>query len=157
MSNKNPESRCRRPASHNNDRQRRQKTAFTFGEPVPVLDRRDILDYVECINNGKWYEPPVSFSGLAKACAPPHHSSPIYVKRNILASTYIPHPLLSRQDFSRFALDYLVFGNAFLEQRHSVTGQLIKLLASPAKYTRRGVEDSISGLWKTSLTAPVRA
>ncbi|MCQ8748516.1 Presumed portal vertex protein, partial [Escherichia coli] len=31
--------------------------AFTFGEPVPVLDRRDILDYVECISNGRWYEP----------------------------------------------------------------------------------------------------
>lgn len=41
--------------------------AFTFGEPSPVLDRRDILDYVECINNGKWYEPPVNFSGLAKS------------------------------------------------------------------------------------------
>ncbi len=38
--------------------------AFTFGEPVPVLDRRDILDYVECISNGRWYEPPVSFTGL---------------------------------------------------------------------------------------------
>ena len=97
--------------------------AFTFGEPVPVLDKRDILDYVECISNGKWYEPPVSFSGLAKSLrSAVHHSSPIYVKRNVLASTYIPHPLLSRQDFSRFALDYLVFGNAFLEQRHSVTG-----------------------------------
>lgn len=44
--------------------------AFTFGEPSAVLDRRDILDYVECINNGKWYEPPVNFSGLAKVCAP---------------------------------------------------------------------------------------
>jgi capsid portal protein len=40
-------------------------------------------------------------------------------------------------------LDYLLFGNAFLEQRHSLTSQLIKLLASPAKYTRRGVDDSI--------------
>ena len=71
--------------------------AFTFGEPVPVLDRRDILDYVECISNGKWYEPPVSFSGLAKSLrSAVHHSSPIYVKRNVLASTYIPHPLLSR-------------------------------------------------------------
>ena len=27
--------------------------AFTFGEPVPVLDKRDILDYVECIDNGQ--------------------------------------------------------------------------------------------------------
>ncbi len=41
--------------------------AFTFGEPSAVLDRRDILDYVECINNGKWYEPLVNFSGLAKS------------------------------------------------------------------------------------------
>lgn len=67
--------------------------AFTFGEPSAVLDRRDILDYVECINNGKWYEPPVNLSGLAKSLrAAVHHSSPIYVKRNILTSTYIPHP-----------------------------------------------------------------
>ncbi|EPR1415762.1 phage portal protein [Citrobacter koseri] len=118
--------------------------AFTFGEPTPVLDRRDILDYVECIDNGQWYEPPVSFSGLAKSMrAAVHHSSPIYVKRNILVSTYIPHPLLSRQDFSRFALDYLVFGNAFLEERRSVTGKPVKFETSPAKYTRRGVDDDI--------------
>lgn len=116
--------------------------AFTFGEPSAVLDRRDILDYVECINNGKWYEPPVNFSGLAKSLrAAVHHSSPIYVKRNILTSTYIPHPLLSRQDFSRFVLDFLVFGNAFLEARKSVTDKIIRLDTSPAKYTRRGVEE----------------
>ncbi len=116
--------------------------AFTFGEPTPVLDRRDILDYVECIDNGQWYEPPVSFSGLAKSMrAAVHHSSPIYVKRNILVSTYIPHPLLSRQDFSRFVLDFLVFGNAFIEKRVSLSGKPIRLETSPAKYTRRGVED----------------
>ncbi len=118
--------------------------AFTFGEPSAVLDRRDILDYVECINNGKWYEPPVNFSGLAKSLrAAVHHSSPIYVKRNILASTYIPHPLLSRQDFSRLVLDYLVFGNAFLEKRLSISGKIIRLETSPAKYTRRGIEDDV--------------
>ena len=116
--------------------------AFTFGEPTAVLDRRDILDYVECVDNGRWYEPPVSFSGLAKSLrAAVHHSSPIYVKRNILASTYIPHPLLSQQDFSRFVLDFLVFGNAFIEKRVSLSGKPIKLETSPAKYTRRGVED----------------
>ncbi|SUW65439.1 phage portal protein, PBSX family [Buttiauxella agrestis] len=113
--------------------------AFTFGEPSPVLDRRDILDYTECVGNGKWFEPPVSFTGLAKTLrAAVHHSSPIYVKRNILASTFIPHPLLSQQDFSRFALDFLVFGNAFLEKRMSVTGKLLRLETSPAKYTRKG-------------------
>lgn len=128
--------------------------AFTFGEPSAVLDRRDILDYVECVNNGKWFEPPVSFNGLAKSLrAAVHHSSPIYVKRNILASTFVPHPLLSQQDFSRFALDFLVFGNAFLEQRKSVTGRPLKLETSPAKYTRRGIEEDVYW-WVPSFDQP---
>ncbi len=118
--------------------------AFTFGEPSAVLDRRDILDYAECIGNGKWIEPPVSFAGLAKSLrAAVHHSSPIYVKRNILASTFIPHPLLSQQEFSRFVLDFLVFGNAFLEKRYNRVGKVMRLECSPAKYTRRGVEDDV--------------
>ncbi|MDA5488507.1 phage portal protein [Yersinia kristensenii] len=117
---------------------------FSFGEPSAVLDRRDILDYAECIGNGKWIEPPISFTGLAKSLrAAVHHSSPIYVKRNILTSTFIPHPLLSAQQFSRFALDFLVFGNAFLEKRFNRLGKLMRLECSPAKYTRRGVEDDV--------------
>jgi len=117
---------------------------FRFDEPATVMDRRDILNYLECLSNGKWYEPPVTFSGLAKSFrAAVHHSSPMYVKRNILASTFIPHPLLSQQQFSRYALDYIVFGNAFIEKRLSMTGQLLKLEASPAKYTRRGVEEDV--------------
>ncbi|HBV8119704.1 TPA: phage portal protein, partial [Klebsiella oxytoca] len=75
------------------------------------------------------------------------------VKRNILASTFIPHPLLSQQDFSRFALDFLVFGNAFLELRKSVTGRPLKLEASPAKYTRRGIEDDVYW-WVPSFDQP---
>lgn len=117
---------------------------FRFDEPATVMDRRDILNYLECLSNGKWYEPPVTFSGLAKSFrAAVHHSSPMYVKRNILASTFIPHPMLSQQQFSRYALDYIVFGNAFIEKRLSVTGQLLKLETSPAKYTRRGVEEDV--------------
>lgn len=126
--------------------------AFTFGEPTAVLDRRDILDYVECVDNGQWYEPPVSFSGLAKSLrAAVHHSSPIYVKRNILVSTYIPHPLLSQQDFSRFVLDFLVFGNAFIEKRVSLSGKPLKLETSPAKYTRRGVEEGAYWYMQSNL------
>jgi len=66
-----------------------------------VRDKRDILDYAECIGNGRLYEPPVSFHGLAKSLrSAVHHSSPIYVKRNILASTFIPHPIMSQQEFN---------------------------------------------------------
>jgi PBSX family phage portal protein len=117
---------------------------FTFGEPSPVMDKRDILDYVECIGNSRWYEPPISFDGLARSLrAAVHHSSPIYVKRNILASTFIPHLLLSQQEFSKFALDYLVFGNAFLELRRNALGEPLRLETSPAKFTRRGTEESV--------------
>ena len=38
--------------------------AFSFGDPIPVLDRRELLDYVECVQMDRWYEPPVSFDGL---------------------------------------------------------------------------------------------
>lgn len=77
--------------------------AFSFGDPIPVLDRRELLDYVECVQMDRWYEPPVSFDGLARTYrAAVHHSSPIAVKRDILSSTYIPHRLLSQQAFARF-------------------------------------------------------
>ncbi|HCT7142124.1 TPA: phage portal protein [Klebsiella pneumoniae] len=118
--------------------------AFSFGEPTAVLDKRDIMDYAECVGNGRWYEPPVSFHGLAKSMrAAVHHSSPLYVKRNILASTFIPHPMLSQLEFSRLVLDYLVFGNGFLELRRNDLGDPWRLEVSPAKYTRRGVEEDI--------------
>lgn len=114
---------------------------FSFGDPTPVLDRREILDYLECTGNGRWYEPPISFDGLARSVrAAVHHSSPMYVKRNILASTFIGHPLLSQQEFSRFVLDFLVFGNSYLEQIDNQLKEPLHFKASPSKYTRRGVE-----------------
>ncbi|MBC0462035.1 hypothetical protein FSG13_000515 [Escherichia coli] len=30
--------------------------AFSFGDPVPVLDRRELLDYVECVQMDRWYD-----------------------------------------------------------------------------------------------------
>ncbi|WP_263264877.1 phage portal protein [Pseudomonas sp. RIT-PI-S] len=113
--------------------------AFTFGEPVPVLDGREVLDCCECWFNGRWYEPPVALEGLARATgASVFLRSGLNFKRNALARTFIPHRLLSRAGFEQFALDWLWSGNAYLEKRLSRLGGLISLQPTLAKYMRRG-------------------
>ncbi|WP_338805391.1 hypothetical protein WDV76_09105 [Xenorhabdus griffiniae] len=89
-----------------------------------MLDRREIYDYLECVLVDSWYEPPISFHGLAVSFrSAPHHSSAVYVKRNILYNTFMPHRLLNRQTFDSWALDFLLFGNAYLELRKNRLGQ----------------------------------
>ena len=108
---------------------------------MPVMDRAEILDYVQSWAAGKWFEPPVSWSGLAKSFrAGVHHSSAIYFKRNVLASTFIPHRLLSRDEFGKLALDYMVFGNSYVEEQHNRLGGLLSLRRAPAKYVRRSTD-----------------
>lgn len=115
--------------------------AFGFGDPEAVLDRREILDFLECPDNGKWYEPPISMDGLAKSSrAAVHHASAMIVKRNILLSCFEPTKLLSRSDFSMFAHEFIIFGNAYLERRDSMLREPMRLQAVKAKYTRRGLD-----------------
>lgn len=81
---------------------------------------------------------------LAKSFrATPHHSSAIYVKRNILilVSTFKPYRSLSREAFARYVLDYLVFGNNYLEAPKNRLGKVQPLQPAPAKYMRRGCDD----------------
>ncbi len=60
-------------------------------------------------------------------------------------SCYEPHPLLSRQDANAFILDFLVFGNGYLELRKNLLGQPLMLKHTHAKYTRRG--EDLSQYW----------
>lgn len=115
---------------------------FTFGDPVPMLDQRDIFEYLECpVIRDTWYDPPLSFEGLAQSLRSGiHHSSPVFVKTNLIVSTLRANRLLSKFDAQGFILDYLVFGNGFLELRRNGLGEPWKLKRSLAKYTRVGVE-----------------
>lgn len=129
-----------RPAVMASDKQSKAE-AFTFGEPVPVLDKRELLDYLQCLKGQKWYEPPVSLDGLARSFrSTPHLSSPMYFKANVVASSYIPHPLLSRDNFRRIVLDNMYSGNCYLEKQENRLGGPLKLVHSLAKYTRRGID-----------------
>lgn len=118
--------------------------AFSFGDAVPVLDRADILNYLEChIAYEKWYQPPISFDGLAKSLrSSTHHESAIITKTNILLSTCdVDARYLSRRDLASFIKDYLVFGNAYFEVVRNRLGQMQKVESPLAKYVRKGVED----------------
>lgn len=115
-----------------------QAQAFTFGAPEPMLNSREVWDYVECWANGKWFDPPIPLDALGRLLrANAQHSSAIYFKRNMLASTFQPSPRLSRADFSGFALDFIVFGNSYFERVDAISGKVLNLKHALAKYTRR--------------------
>lgn len=115
--------------------------AFSFGDPEPVLDK-GIGSYFECVGiGGLWWSPFISPDGLARMVdSAAHHASPIYFKRNVLASTLRPHPLMSRSLFLSLAQDYLVFGNSYLVKTVNRFGKVIKLDVPRAKYIRKGIE-----------------
>jgi len=118
--------------------------AFTFGDPESVLDRRDLIMYLECWHNGRWYEPPVKPRDLARAYrVTPHHTSAIQYKRNQLVRHFEPTRWLDRRNFAAHVLDFLVMGTAYFERRDNLAGRPMELLNSLAVYTRRGVEDGV--------------
>lgn len=124
-----------------NDNRSAKVEAFTFGDPEPVLSRSTMLDMLECYHNHRWYEPPISLDGLARAYrASPHHSSAIILKRNMLAASLEPTPWLSRKTFAGLVQDYLVMGNAYVQEVRNRLGGVMRLDHALAKFTRRGVE-----------------
>jgi len=58
----------------------------------------------------------------------------------MLTSTFVPNKILTRDAFKRVALDFLTFGNAYLEKRSSRSGQVLPLIPALAKFVRRGRE-----------------
>lgn len=116
-------------------------TFFTFGDPVPVLSHRQLYDYLEVMDNGRYYEPPLSLDGLAQLYrAAVHHASAVQVKRNILRSLFIPHPLLNSLEFSALVSDVLIFGNGYLEAPRTRLGSRLPMGRMMARYTRVGKE-----------------
>ena len=113
-------------------------SAFTFDGPYEV-SRMDLLDNMSCADNGRYFDTPMDWNAIARASRRASwHQSALYFKRNALNGCFVPHPLLSRQAFSAFALDWFVFGNAYLEVRRNRLGEPLLLRPALAKYTRRG-------------------
>lgn len=112
---------------------------FTFGDPEPALNQT-LFDYLGVTRLAEYYEPPISWTGLAKTLrASAHHGSAIALKRNLLARLLRPTPLISRQAFSGLVFDWLTFGNAFFERVDTRGGGLHHMAHAMAMYTRSGI------------------
>ncbi|WP_225206224.1 phage portal protein [Novosphingobium huizhouense] len=115
--------------------------AFAFGDAEGVLDRREIFDLFEVANNGRWYEPPISPAGLGRCYRmAPHHQSALLLKRNLLAASFVPSRWLSAADFATWALDWLIFGNAYLENVPNMAGRPARLSPARAAFMRVGLK-----------------
>lgn len=135
----NPPRRSRKPAQQHRNKGKQKFEFFSFGDPIPMLDKQEILNYTESRWNGKYYETPVNLFGLAKSQhANPFHASALAVKRNIITSMFQPHPWLGRTEFMRWLQDFLVFGDGYLERHDNLRGKPVRLQYRPSKYVRRG-------------------
>lgn len=126
--------------------------SFTFGDPESVLDGRDLSQYFEIYHNGRYYEPAIAPKNLNKLLhMTPAHESAIRLKVNLLAASLIPNAILSRSEFKKFAMDYMIHGNAYFEKIKNVSGNIIRLKQAPALNMRVGVNDDEYYFLKSGL------
>ena len=112
-----------------------------FGEAEPVLDGHALFEYGYCPKWLDWYELPYDMLATAKLFrATSHHTSALIVKRNILTSDYIPHPLLSRHEFNALALNLLTFANCYVHVKRNLFGGIVGLGSRPALNMRRALD-----------------
>jgi PBSX family phage portal protein len=113
--------------------------AYHFGEAESVLDQRTMWSMVEVVRTARWFDPPVNRLGLGKTFTmAPHHQSALVLKTGMLESLFRETDLLGLDDFSGIALDFLLFGDAFLARVDSVGGKALRYEHLPAAWTRVG-------------------
>lgn len=116
-------------------------TAFSFGDPEGVLDRRELGQYFEMWHNGRWYEPPLPMGRLAQTFnMSPYHRSAVALKVNLLVAQQNASRWLASDTFERFALDFIQMGNAYLEWIPNLGGRLARADHAPALHMRPGLE-----------------
>ena len=108
---------------------------FSF-EDLP--GEHGLFDFLGCLNNGVYYETPVSWLDVVRLLEKGvHHASAIQAKINILKVTFEPTRYLSRAEFEKLAFNYLVLGNGYLEMQRNRFGEVIGMQSRLALYMRR--------------------
>lgn len=108
---------------------------FTFED---MQGEHSLFDFVGCLDNGRYYETPVSWFDIEKLLrSGVHHASAIQAKINILKVTFRPTQYLSRAEFEKLAYNYLVLGNGYLEVQRNRFGKILSMQNRLALYMRR--------------------
>ena len=92
------------------------------------------------------YEPPVSFDQLTRLLrVNAHHESAVYCKRNTVVQGYRPGPVrvLTRAEMKAVALDYILYGNAYLREIRDRKGDLSRLEHLHARTVRRKLQQGV--------------
>lgn len=102
----------------------------------------EFFDYLRCEIERhlqfEFYSTPLPLDEIAKLARKGiYHAACLQLKKNLLSSVFIPSKQLPRAQFERFAFEFLVFGNAYLERSKQRGG----VFSTPlAKYVRRGTD-----------------
>lgn len=109
--------------------------AFSFSDLQGLFG---LFDFVGCVNNGRYFETPVSWFDVERLLTSGvHHASALQAKLNILKGTFVPTELLSRAEFEKLAFNYLVLGNSYLELQRNRFGKVLSMKNRLALYMRR--------------------
>ncbi len=120
-------------------RSNRGPTAFSFGDPEPVLGG-NITNYlgVFAVSGNDYFDPPVSMQGLANIkTANAHHETALHFKRNMILKWYEDNDVLPLKEFAPAVFDRFVFGNCYFLKIYNVFDQVIGLKHLPAMYMRK--------------------
>ena len=97
-----------------------------------------LMDFIGSYDNGRYFETPVSWFDVERLLhSGVHHASAIMAKLNILKVTFQPSRWLSRAEFEKLALNYLVLGNGYLEMQRNRFGQTLGFKSRLGLYMRR--------------------
>lgn len=116
-----------------------ESMAFSFGDPEPVMDG-NLTDYLGTwlIDNGSYYSPPVSLSGLARLRgANAYHGPLLEFKTNMILRAFKASSAVPYIGFMPFVTDYVTFLNAYFQKVKNRIGEIIYLRHLPAINMRR--------------------
>lgn len=113
--------------------------AFSFGDPEPVLGNHlyDTLG-VFLLDNGRYYQPPVPLTGLARLLrANAYHGPILEFKTNVTMRGFVGTGAMPRAVMHAVTTDYTVFANAYVQKIYNYYGQVMSVRHLPAINMRR--------------------